>query len=171
MDLNVDFDAPCSAPDLFRWVDDLVRYPAWMPLVHRAEVEVDTPAVWIVELRARVGPLSRSKRLRMVRTVSDGPHRARFERDEADGRRHAAWVLDAQVTATSGGSSTGSRLTMQLHYGGALWTGGLLERVLTDQIEQGKDKLLALIADADADSGAAAGVAPTDADGATTDPA
>ena len=168
MDLNVDFDAPCPAPDLFRWVDDLVRYPAWMPLVHRAESEVGAPAVWIVELRARVGPLSRSKRLRMVRTVLDVPHRARFERDEADGRRHAAWVLDAQVASTD--ASTGSRLTMRLRYGGALWTGGLLERVLTDEIEQGKDKLLALIAGAEGDSGAGAGGAANDTEGATTEP-
>ena len=39
-----------------------------------------------------------------------------------------------------------STLTMHLHYGGSLWTGGVLERVLADQITSGRERLLQLVA-------------------------
>ena len=39
----------------------------------------------------------------------------------------------------------GSRLDMRLHYGGALWTGGVMEKVLADQIVAGREKLLELV--------------------------
>ena len=80
----------------------------------------------------------------MVRSIHDPEAgHVRFERREDDGRRHSPWVLDGQVVA----SESGSRLQMQLHYGGGLWTGGVLERVLADQITAGREQLLALLAD------------------------
>jgi hypothetical protein len=146
MDVHATLDAPCSPARLFAFVDDLARYPAWMPLAHRVEpfavVDGDRPA-WQVELRARVGPLARSKRLRMERTVHDAEqHRVTFERAEADGRRHSPWVLRASVEPR-GDECT---LHMHLHYGGALWTGGVLERTLADQITGGRERLVALVA-------------------------
>jgi hypothetical protein len=33
---------------------------------------------------------------------------------------------------------------MHLHYGGLLFTGGVMERLLADQIRQGSDRLLAM---------------------------
>lgn len=150
VDVAAGLDAPCAASIVFRHVDELTDYPAWMSLVHRAEPvggDGDGRPVWTVELRARVGPLARSKRLRMVRTLHD-PHtgRVRFERHEADGRSHAPWVLDVRVADVA----DGSRLDMHLHYGGRLWTGGVMERVLADQIEAGRERLLALVVSAEA---------------------
>ncbi len=142
MDVAASLAAPCLPATLFPFVDDLGVYPKWMTLVHQAEP--DGADVWRVELRARVGPLTRSKRLRMRRTVRD--HAAghlRFERDENDGRRHSPWVLDAMISEPSPGHS---QLDMSLHYGGGLWTGGVLERVLADHITGGRDRLLALLA-------------------------
>ena len=138
-------EAPCAASTLFGLIDELTDYPEWMPLAHQVEVlpaDAEGRPAWSVELRARVGPFARSKRLRMVRTA----HRpdestVRFERDELDGRRHSSWVLDAAVVTTDGGS----RLDMHLHYGGALWTGGVMERVLADQIVAGRERLLAML--------------------------
>ena len=137
-------EAPCSPARLFAEVESLDDYPTWMPLAHRVEAagaEGDQPA-WQVELRARVGPLARSKRLRMVRTEHDASAgRVVFERREVDGRRHSAWVLRAEVAAATDGAT----LHMSLHYGGGLWTGGLLERVLADQISAGRDGLRARV--------------------------
>lgn len=142
MDVEATLEAPCSADALFAHVDDLARYAEWSTLVHRAEVDPADPLAWQVELRARVGPLARSKRLRMRRTERDhDAHVAVFERSEVDGKRHSPWVLRAQVDETDGVST----LRMHLHYGGALWTGGVLERVLTDQITSGRERLLALV--------------------------
>lgn len=135
-------DAPCAPDVLFAHVASLDRYPAWMALVHRVEPAGGDVDAWDVELRARVGPLARSKRLRMVRAQFDAPRLAVFERQELDGRHHAEWRLTAEVEPTDAGSS---RLTMELVYGGALWTGGVLQRILDEEIRRGSERLLELI--------------------------
>ena len=143
MDVTASLEAPCAPDVLFAEVSDLAGYSAWSDLVYRATSLAGTePPVWEVELRARVGPLARSKRLRMERTVCDSARRrVVFERRELDGKRHSPWVLTAQVN----GDVDQSRLTMTLHYGGALWTGGVLERVLADQITSGRERLAARV--------------------------
>jgi ribosome-associated toxin RatA of RatAB toxin-antitoxin module len=146
MDVTASMEAPGGAPALFALVDELTDYPQWMPLVHKVQVasaEADGRPAWNVELRARVGPFARSKRLRMVRSEHDvAQSHVRFERLEHDGRQHSPWVLDAQVVTTH----DGCRLDMRLHYGGALWTGGVMERVLADQIVAGRERLLDVLA-------------------------
>ncbi len=155
MDADVSFEAPCSAAELFVWVDDLSRYPRWLELVPRAEptpaIDGDPGLAWTVDLRARLGPLARSKRLRMVRTDHQPPEgpggtetgrgAARFERLEHDGREHPDWILQAEVEGRSGG---GSRLTMRLHYGGDLF-GPVAERLLADAVARSRPRLLALV--------------------------
>lgn len=142
--MTADLEAPCPPAALFAWVEDLGRYPDWLSIVPRAEVLAPEPGdpgpAWSVDLRGRMGPLARSKRLRMVRTVH-GPGRVRFERVEHDGRRHSPWVLTAEVDEVPGGS----RLRMHLHYGGTL-VGPLVERLLGDEIARSRDRLRALVA-------------------------
>ena len=103
----------------------------------------DAGPAWSVELRAKVGPFARSKRLRMVRTEHVPERLVVFARGEVDGRDHAAWVLRAELAELAGGAT---ELTMHLAYDGTLWTGGLLERVLDDQVRQGRDGLSRLVA-------------------------
>lgn len=151
MDVTATLDAACSTDRLRTWVSDLDRYPAWLSIVPRADreaapvdhvvAESDGHPAWAVELRAKLGPLARSKRLRMVRTLDDDDH-VRFERWEIDGKDHSPWVLDARIHVVD----IGSRLTMMLHYGGNFGV-GLLERLLTDEIESSKPRLLALVED------------------------
>ena len=142
MDSRASLQAQCAPAELFVHVDDLGRYPAWVDLVHRAERLDSADPEWDVELRARLGPFARSKRLRMRRTVHDTiAHVAVFERHEVDGRSHSPWVLRAEVVATV----EGSELRMHLHYGGALWTGGVLERALAEQISRGRERLAQLV--------------------------
>lgn len=144
MDVTAELDAPVPPAALFAAVEDLDQYPAWLEIVPRADrieagADGAVPA-WSVDLRGRVGPLARSKRLRMVRTVHEPGAHVRFERSEIDGRQHSPWVLDAAVAATAGGS----RLTMGLHYGGGLF-GPVMERILVEEIERSKPRLLALL--------------------------
>lgn len=142
MDVSAELDAPCAPSDLYAWIDDLTRYPEWLDIVPRAvPVEphaTDPGPAWSVDLRGRLGPFARAKRLRMVRTVADPGRSARFERLERDGREHSSWVLDATIAATE----QGSRLTMSLHYGGRLWMPAL-DRLLRDEIERSRPRLLA----------------------------
>ena len=121
----------------FSMVDDLGRYPEWMDLVHDVAEAPPSAAgerVWDVELRAQVGPLARSKRLRMVRTVHEPTRRVVFERREVDGRQHSPWILESTLDVHDPDSVD---LTMLLTYGGNLWTGAVLERVLDDHVERG----------------------------------
>lgn len=141
MDVTASLDAPCAPEELFVWVDDLARYPDWLDIVPRAVAVAAHPddggPAWAVDLRGRLGPFARAKRLRMVRTASEPGRHVRFERGEHDGRDHSTWVLDALIDVTP----DGSRLTMRLHYGGRLWMPAL-DRVLTDEIERSRPRLL-----------------------------
>ena len=144
MDVYASVDATVSAEQLFSKVADLTTYTEWLDIVHGAEVVsgLDGSPAWQVELRARLGPFARSKRLRMVRTTCDSPRLVIFERQECDGKQHSAWVLRATIEP----SSTGCTLHMHLHYGGSLFSGGVMERLLADQIRQGSNRLLAMFA-------------------------
>ena len=147
MDVSASLAAPCEPAALFGWVDDLARYPAWLDIVPRAVADErrdgDPGPAWVIHLRGRFGPMSRSKRLRMVRTVCEPDRRVVFERREADGQDHAAWVLTAEIEPTDAGAS----LTMGLHYGGRLFE-ELVERLLRHEIEAARVRLLTLLAGA-----------------------
>lgn len=139
MDVTADLDAPHPPEQVFRWVEDLERYTHWLDIVPRV-TDLPEGDAWLVDLRARLGPFARSKRLRMVRTRHEPGHVVRFERDERDGRTHSPWVLDATVEPRDGGS----RLTMHLHYGGGL-LGPVVERLLREEIERSRPRLLACL--------------------------
>lgn len=145
MDVTATLTAPCAPEVLYRCVADLGLYPSWLDIVPRAVADATDgdEQAWIVDLRGRLGPFARSKRLRMVRTTDDAPTSVVFERRERDGRSHSPWVLRADVEPVDG-DEPASRLTMHLHYGGGLW-GPVLERILGDEIERSKPRLLALL--------------------------
>ena len=123
---------------VYPYVADLVRYVEWMPMVHGVEAVDD--GVWNVELRAKVGVFARSKRLRMKRTVNTSQHIV-FERDEIDGKRHSPWTMAIALQATEAGSV----VTVDLSYGGTLWTAGILDRVLAAQVDAGKTALARVV--------------------------
>lgn len=135
---------PAPVDRVFPHVADLSVYPSWLPLVHEATAEPtasEQDPAWSVELRARVGPFARSKRLRMVRTAIEPGRSVEFERAELDGRDHARWALRAELDA----SADGTVVTMHLAYDGGLWTGGVLERVLDEEVRRGRQGLTDLV--------------------------
>jgi hypothetical protein len=150
MRIERDTLVPGPPDQVFAMVDDLTVYPTWRDLVHEVEehAPTDDRRTWNVELRAQVGPFARSKRLRMVRVVHETPRRVVFEREEIDGRRHSPWVLTAVLRPETADPAT-TRLTMTLTYGGNLWTGAVLQRVLDEHVERGATALCALVAEPD----------------------
>lgn len=133
--------ALAADPDrVFVEVVNLDTYPKWLGMVHRAErserLPDDPGPAWIVDLGARLGPIRRTKRVRMVRAEARPPRLVRFERREADGRHHSAWVLTAEVEA----DEHGVQLTMGLHYGGAARIPGV-DRLLADEVRRAAKKL------------------------------
>jgi hypothetical protein len=151
VDMSATMHAPCPPDVLFEEVEDLTGYPEWLTIVARAEPTTETDAdggpVWLVELRGRIGPLARSKRLRMVRTVHEAGRRVRFERRELDGRNHSPWVLEARVQSVGDRDST---LEMSLHYGGS-FGGALIEKLLLDEIEASRPRLVERVSAASSD--------------------
>ncbi|MDJ0770408.1 MAG: SRPBCC family protein [Ilumatobacter sp.] len=135
---------PAAPAIVFPHVARLDAYPSWLGLVHQAVPdggEADRPA-WLVELRARVGPVARSKQLRMQRIDLVDERLAVFERAEQDGREHARWALRAELEPVE----EGTQVTMHLAYDGRLWVGGILERVLDEEIRRGRTGLTRLVA-------------------------
>lgn len=146
---EVSTGAPGAA--LHAVVADLGTYPEWLDIVAAADPlgqsDDDAAPAWSVVLQARVGPLRRSKRLRMVRTI-DSPSELCFERRELDGRSHSTWRLHAtieEIDAASSSDGAGSRLTMRLHYGGSLWI-PVLDRLLAEEIRRSRTRLIELLA-------------------------
>lgn len=140
MDITATLETDVGPDVLYGVVADLGGYAGWLDIVGRS-VEADPdpgdpgPA-WLVDLRGQLGPLRRSKRLRMVRTVAQPDERVRFERRELDGRSHSPWVLEGVLAA----GGVGTTLTMTLHYGGSLWV-PMLDRLLRDEIERSRPRL------------------------------
>ncbi len=145
MDITESVLVDASPADVFPLVASLDRYPLWMRLVHEVQAveSIDDPA-WSVEIRARVGPFARSKRLRMVRTLHKPGRAVAFERAEIDGRDHARWALGIDLTSTGPASTS---VQVHLAYDGRLWTGGVLERVLDDEVRRGREGLARLVSD------------------------
>jgi hypothetical protein len=135
--LDITLEAPCAPGQLFPWVANLDRYQQWLTIVDQVEVD---GVGWFVELKGKLGPFARSKRLRMERTVLQPDAQAVFERRETDGRTHALWKLEATVAQVP----AGSKLAVTLRYDGTLW-GSVVERLLQDEIESAKARLLALV--------------------------
>ena len=134
---------PARPGDVFEHVARLDAYPSWLRLIHEVEVVAEQPRLaWEVELRARVGPFARSKRLRMERTEVLTDQLVVFERAEVDGRDHARWALRAELAEIADGTN----LTMHLAYDGSLWTGGLLDKVLEEEIRRARAGLVRLLA-------------------------
>lgn len=146
VDVIASLEADVDPERLQRVVADLGTYPGWLDIVPRAEpveADADDPGpAWSVDLRGQLGPLRRSKRLRMVRR-RDEPTIVEFERRELDDRSHSDWVLSARISPGAGVST----LTMELHYGGSMWM-PMLDRLLAEEIERSRARLLAAVRDA-----------------------
>lgn len=140
MDLRATAKLSVPPKSVFDEVADLATYPEWMGLVHRAEDaeahDGDPGPAWFVDLGIAIGPIKRTKTVRMVRVDHEAPHRARFERLEHDGKEHPAWVLAADVATENDGSS----LTMHLHYGGNLNFPGV-EALLREEVRRAGGRL------------------------------
>ena len=64
-----------------------------------------------------------------------------FERNESDGKVHSPWVLRISITSVDDASD----VEMDLSYGGALWSAGILDKVLAHAVDQGKLGLVRIV--------------------------
>jgi hypothetical protein len=139
VDISAEALVPFPVDRVHAEVRDLTTYPRWLSIVRKAVAESTT--TWSVHLGAGVGPITRTKRVRMV-LVADEPGLVRFERHEEDGRPHSPWVLTARLAAAAAGTA----LTVDLHYGGGRWL-PLLDVVLAQEVRRAGGRLAACIAE------------------------
>ncbi len=135
--ISVSVDTPIK--DVMEVVGDLATYPDWLGLVHEAVPDADIQGVFLVTLRAKIGPFARSKKLRMIRTVYT-ESAVKFEREETDGRQHSNWVMSVDAAPAAGDPSPGTELEIALSYDGDLWSAPL-EMILDSQATKAGQRL------------------------------
>lgn len=140
MDLDASTALRATPERVFAEVADLATYPGWLGIVQAAQPapahDDDPGPAWTVDLGMSLGPLTRTKRVRMVRTAHQHPERARFERVEHDGRTHSSWVLSARVEP----EGEGARVTLGVHYGGAARIPGI-DMLLREEVRRAGERL------------------------------
>jgi hypothetical protein len=107
---------------VFAALQDLGTYPRWLAIVGGATpvaaVGEEGGPAWLVDLVGRVGPFTKRKRVRMVRTGHDPQGgTVRYERREHDGRSHNAWILTAAASPLPA-AAHGTDVHVHLHYSG-----------------------------------------------------
>lgn len=128
MDLDARAVLDADPDEVFAVLADLCTYPQWLTIVASAAAESGADDAWSIDLAGRIGPFTRTKRVRMVRTEADPVARAvRFERRERDGRRHNEWILTGTTTSVG-------HVHVHLHYGGTTLPGAdlLLRQEIRD---------------------------------------
>jgi hypothetical protein len=135
--LEATFDQAPSA--VLAEVADLPGYPAWHGMVKRVEPDGDG---WLVDLGARLGPFTRTKRVRLVRAADEaegGRGRVRFVRHESDREEYGGWELQADVDPASGAGPC--TLRFRLLYDGSSPLIGMLEPILRAETQRSADRL------------------------------
>lgn len=134
MDLDARAALDADPDAVYEALADLGTYPHWLTIVASATPEPGTTDTWSIELAGRIGPFTRKKRVRMVRTAADPVDRTvRFERREQDGRTHNEWVL-------TGRSTPDAEVHVHLHYGGGRNLPGA-DLLLRQEVRSAGDKL------------------------------
>ena len=134
MDLDARATLDADPDRVFAALSDLATYPHWLTIVATATPEPGTDDTWSIELAGRIGPFTKKKRVRMVRTDADATGRAvRFERREQDGRHHNEWVL-------TGSTTPDAHVHVHLHYGGGRTLPGA-DLLLRQEVRNAGEKL------------------------------
>ena len=115
MEQTINLKLQTSSDIVFEVVSDLETYPDWLDIVENVLAESND--AWFVTLTAKIGPIKRSKKLRMIRTVEDNT--VNFIRQETHDREFSIWEMTSTVTELSESSSN---LLIELNYSGAYWS-------------------------------------------------
>ncbi len=137
MDLSLEAVIEAESSAVLAEVADLEGYPEWHGMVKRVVPDGDGQ---LVDLGGRIGPFTRTKRVRLVRDKDNAAAgRVRFVRAERDGREHSRWELEAEVEPAAGpGPCT---LRFRLRYYGSSPLIGMLEPLLRAEVERSADRL------------------------------
>ena len=121
-------------------LSELTTYTEWLNFIDSVEpVESEDDLVWMLVLKAQLGPFSRMKKLRMARVTSEPWKLIRFERKEISGRDASDWSIDVKFKQLD---LETTELTFVVSYAGKFWT-RTLETVFNTYVDQARTDLKA----------------------------
>ena len=121
-------------------LSELTTYTEWLNFIDSVElVESVDDLVWMLVLKAQLGPFSRMKKLRMARVASEPRKLIRFERKEISGRDASDWSIDVKFKQLD---LETTELTFVVSYSGKFWT-RTLETVFNTYVDQARTDLKA----------------------------
>ena len=135
--INIELDTHSELA--FTALSDLTNYAQWLSFIDKATPvgDEDGKNCWVVTLRARIGPFSRLKKLRMVRIISVPEQEIEFSRSETDGRNHSDWNLNVRIKSTG---DTSCMISLSVNYSGGFWSKPL-NNIFFDEVEKGTKRL------------------------------
>lgn len=141
MDVNLGakIDAPPAA--VLAEIEDLPSYPEWHGMVKKVEPD---GGGWFVELAGKMGPFTKSKRVRLERApaeAGDEPGLVRFVRVERDRDDYGRWELHGTVDPVTGDGPC--MLRFRLLYDGTSPLASMLEPFLKAETHRSADRLRA----------------------------
>jgi len=139
VDLSLEATFEAAPAAVLAEVADLPGYVAWHGMVKRVEPDGDG---WLVDLGARLGPFTRTKRVRLVRAGQDDEGAAgqvRFVRKETDRDDYGMWELQADGDPATGAGPCTLRFRMRADGSSPLI--GMLEPVLRAETQKSADRL------------------------------
>tara|TARA_Y100000996_G_scaffold373527_1_gene323055 strand:- start:56 stop:514 length:459 start_codon:yes stop_codon:yes gene_type:complete len=121
-------------------LSELTTYTEWLNFIDSVEpVESEDDLVWMLVLKAQLGPFSRMKKLRMARVTSEPWKLIRFERKEISGRDASDWSIDVKFKQLD---LETTEIIFVVSYSGKLWT-RTLETVFNTYVDQARTDLKA----------------------------
>lgn len=138
MDISLEAKMDAAPAAVLAEVADLPGYPEWHGMVKRVEPDGDG---WLVDLGAKMGPFTRTKRVRMVRAAGEdeAQGQVRFVRQERERDDHGGWELACVVEPAEGeGPCT---LRFRMLYDGSSPLIGMLEPMLRSEVDKSSDRL------------------------------
>lgn len=146
MNVEESFDVPCAPEVLFAITEDLANISPWLDLLGAAVPASPDPSdvgpAWDATFVVKLGPLTKTKDVRLVRIEHEPYKSVVYERHEIptegkDPSKIAMWRLTLKVSPTNDGSS----LFVNVFYGGDA-LGDMAEGILTKELNKSKPALL-----------------------------
>lgn len=146
MNVEASFEAPCTPELLFSIVEDLGNITPWLDLLGGAEPSpadpADTGPAWGATFAIKLGPLTKTKDVRLVRIVHSPQADVVYERHEVPVEgRDVAQIAMWRLTMTVSPTDAGSALHVHVFYGGDA-LGDMAEGILTKELNKSRPALL-----------------------------
>jgi hypothetical protein len=113
----------------------MTNYAMWLDFIDSVEpIESEGDPVWVLVLKAQLGPFSRMKKLRMAKVLSDHHRMIRFRREEVSGKDVSDWSIDVIFEQLD---LNVTQITFEVSYSGKLWSRAL-ETAFNSYVERAR---------------------------------